>query len=223
MTAVVSLSGTTLPAPPDPALLALSLAAVEPIPLPPRVPMLAFVEPPPPAVRRPTPEAALAECAAMIAKAVFRFQRAGYALGFEPDDLRQECAIAVLHALKRYDGVRPWKPFAATCVWRHLIDVVRAARGQRHPKVQLRHAEDVDEVDLAAEGDGPHDVYADAEERARFAALVATLPERTRAIVREHAVGATYDELAERHGISYVRVGQIVRGAVEGMRQKESI
>lgn len=210
MTATVSYA-STVPAAPDPVLLALSLATLGPVPLSPRVPVLVFVEPAAPAMTRAR---AVAQYTRLVHHTARRW-RGLLKYGFTLDDLVQTGFIGLLRAADTWrDDGRPFMVYARTCITRAIVDVGRNARGRRTPKVALHEAVDVDDAHAALAVDGGQE---DAEERARFAALVAALPERTRAMVLEHAAGGTYDEIAERSGLSYVRVGQIVRGAVAGM------
>jgi RNA polymerase sigma factor (sigma-70 family) len=219
MSAAVCYASSTRPAPPSPELIALSLAAFPPIPAAPRVPVVRST--PAPAM---TYERALTECGGLL-----HYHARRTVAHLELDDALQTGRLALLIAVRSFrpeDG-RAFSAFASTVIRNRLLDAVRVARrrgmsgvmdrtqgGCAMRPVELYPIDADDAAPALGVAAGQEDAYAAAEERARFASLVATLPARDRAIIAGYIAGATHEELAERFGVSRVWIGQIARGAV---------
>lgn len=171
---------------------------------------------------------ALAECEAMIGKVAWKFRHAGRSYG-DVEDLAQEGRIAVLRAYEHHDGSRPFKVFAAMCVYNHLRDVVRSTRGRHHQKPQLTRAEPFDagagedeNAALAVDG-GQEGLYVDHEERRALAGAVAELPARHRAMMEALIEGVPVDEIGRRVGVSEPRIYQIRRKVIERVRKTHKV
>ena len=113
--------------------------------------------------------------------------------GVDAEDLVQETLIAVHTRRATYDASQPFTAWAYAIARYKLIDALR--RGRAHLRAP---AEAADALFAPADAAGGADAAMAARDLER---VMADLPERTRALIRETKIeGLSTREAAERHG-----------------------
>ena len=128
----------------------------------------------------------------------------------EIDDLMQEILISIHKARHTFDGNRPYKPWAYAIAKFRLQDFLRV-----HYADQLRHAADLDELEL------PEPVTESGISYESIDAEVQRLPEKQAAILQlMHRDGYTSREAAEKLGMNESAVKVAAHRAYKVLRNR---
>ena len=148
--------------------------------------------------------------------------------GGDSEDLIQEGMIGLLTAIREYDPSRGarFRTFAATCVRRRLISVVRAAAGGKHtplnesvsldPSLVLAH-QDLQGFGTASLQGNPEDAVIHAEDLSALEEAIRTgLTGLEAQVLTLYLEGLSYREIAEK----VHRSTKAVDNAVQRVRRK---
>ena len=114
--------------------------------------------------------------------------------GMDAEDLVQETLIAVHTRRATYDAGQPFTAWAYAIARYKLIDALR--RGKAHLRAPVEEADAL----FTAGGQGSAEAAMAARDLER---VMADLPERTRALIRETKIeGLSTREAADRHGMT---------------------
>lgn len=148
--------------------------------------------------------------------------------GGDSEDLIQEGMIGLITAIREYDPSRGarFRTFAATCVRRRLISVVRAAAGGKHiplnesvsldPSLVLAH-QDLQGFGTAYPQGNPEDAVIHAEDLSALEEAIRTgLTQLESRVLTLYLEGLSYREIAEE----VHRSTKAVDNAVQRVRRK---
>ena len=148
--------------------------------------------------------------------------------GGDSEDLIQEGMIGLITAIREYDPSRGarFRTFAATCVRRRLISVVRAAAGGKHiplnesvsldPSLVLAH-QDLQGFGTAYPQGNPEDAVIHAEDLSALEEAIRTgLTQLESRVLTLYLEGLSYREIAEE----VHRSTKAVDNAVQRIRRK---
>lgn len=136
-------------------------------------------------------------------------------LGFEREDLRQECLVALLYALHSYDPAAGanFRTYSSRCIKRRIASVLRTATSSKRLSM-------ADYVSL----DGGHEIaqqqdwMQDVELRDIKQRLFHRLSKMEGEVFRLYLTGLSYREIAEKIGKSEKSVGNALRRIREKLR-----
>ena len=137
------------------------------------------------------------------------------ALAFCEDDVRQECLVGLLSAVRTYrpDGGAAFTTYATTCIRRRLISL------SRQTGARLDREQSLGEEDPADEEEDPADRTVEREAVARLRALAQSrLTPLEYRVLTARLDGLPYAEIARRLGITV----KAVDNAVQRLRRKFS-
>ena len=136
-------------------------------------------------------------------------------LGFEREDLRQECLVALLYALHSYDpeAGASFRTYSSRCIKRRIASVLRTATSSKRLSM-------ADYVSL----DGGHEIaqqqdwMQDVELRDIKQRIFHRLSKMEGEVFRLYLAGLSYREIAEKIGKSEKSVGNALRRIREKLR-----
>jgi RNA polymerase sigma factor (sigma-70 family) len=145
-------------------------------------------------------------------------------IGMEPNDLRQEIAVALLRAAPQFQATKGKESSFVGGVAKHVILKILKRRHspRRPPLTQPDQDEEVwDPVDPRATQ--PEECLEREEDRDLVEHLLLALPAREReVIVLRFGLGGghalTQNQVAKRLGVTGSRIGQIVQDALDRLR-----
>ncbi|MDP3073590.1 MAG: sigma-70 family RNA polymerase sigma factor [Opitutaceae bacterium] len=144
--------------------------------------------------------------------------------GLTPDDVQQEARRTLVAAVRGFDPQRgEFAPFAGTVIRNRLRDIfTREVRRVRTQGVSADAADDTGGtlLDKLVADEAVRGSAEQAETKRLLMAAINALPERARAILNARAEGASFSEIAERHGISRQRANELGRNAMAVVRAR---
>lgn len=129
-------------------------------------------------------------------------------LGFEREDLRQECLIALLYAIHSYNPAlgANFRTYSSRCIKRRIASVLRSAKSSK----RLSMADYVS-LDSGCEIAQQQDWIQDVELRDIKERLFLRLSKTEGEVFRLYLAGLSYKEIAEKIGKSEKSVGNALR------------
>ncbi len=119
--------------------------------------------------------------------------------GSEPDDLAQEGMMGLMYAAKSYksDGGASFKTYAALCVSRRLISLLKRSEGGRSRAMSDYISFDDKTIALLSSGGDPEEMYIDKESLVLLtAAAEEILSEKEKQVLSLYMAGKSYSEIA---------------------------
>jgi len=137
------------------------------------------------------------------------------------DDLMQCGYIGLLHAIRKY---RPgmgaaFKTYASTCIRNEIVSALRAEQSKKHETLTTASSldDEIETVCLDARESTPEERLLAADYSEQLALFMETkLTEREREVLKRHARGYSYSEIALQLGTT----PKAVDGAIQRVRKK---